>query len=534
MSLEKSEKSVVAQNSEVKINKHPSTFEPGTLIVSLIVTALSSVVCMTIMARIGIVPNTSIIGALFAIAVGRTIAGQFRSLDRQNLVQTMCSAGGFGAGNAIFVPVVMVLLMGRNDLVFPILIGAAAGALIDVWVVEKIFDSPAFPASYPWPPGVATAEALIAGDEGGKKGRQLVEGIIAGIVGTWLKIPMAGVGIAFIANQFAMLALGLGLVLRGYSTTLFGINLGQTYIPQGVMIGASIVQLWQAFQMLMGSSKENKRIAEQQEIQPTVAKEKALKGLNEGFILFLLGAVIITLLGGLWSGMSAGKLILFVLYSAFAAWASTIICGMCAMNSGWFPSTSIVVIFLAFAIFMGFPPVPLAVFGGYTAATGPCFADMGYDLKTGWIIRKRKDFDLSYEFEGRKQQVYAELIGVVVAALVVGLFGTMYFNQGMIPPFPKVFKAAIEAGAKPEILKTMLIWAIPGAILQLVSGPRRAMGILMGVGLLLNNPLYGVACLVTVVIRMFVGDKFMQIRAPGLLAGDGLYGFFNALVRTYF
>lgn len=529
MHKNKPEESVTTDES-----KHPSIFEPTTLIVGIIVTALSAVVCMTIMARIGIVPNTSIIGALVAIAVGRTFARQFRSLDRQNLIQTMCSGGGFGAGNAIFVPVVMVLLMGRNDLLFPMLIGAAAGALIDVWVVGRIFDSPAYPASYPWPPGVATAEAIIAGDEGGKKGRQLLEGIIAGIVGTWLKIPMAGVGIAFIANQFAMLALGLGLVLRGYSPMLFGFNLGSTYIPQGVMIGASLVQLWQAYQMLMGSSEKNKRIASESEVQTTVEKTEALKGLREGFILFLIGAVAITLLGGLWAGMSMGKLILFVLYSTLAAWASTIICGMCAMNSGWFPSTSIVVIFLAFAIFMGFPPVALAIFGGYTAATGPVYADMGYDLKAGWIIRKRNNSSRSYELDGRKQQVYAELIGVAVAAVVVGLFGKMYFDQGMIPPFPKVFKAAIEAGAQPEILKTMLLWAIPGGILQFMGGPRRAMGILMGVGLLLNNPTYGFACLVAVAIRMIIGDKFMQIRAPGLLAGDGLYGFFSALIRTYF
>jgi uncharacterized oligopeptide transporter (OPT) family protein len=529
MSERKPEKSALTEQL-----KHPSIFEPITLIVSMAVTALSAVVCMTIMARIGIVPNTSIIGALVAIAVGRTFAKQFRSLDRQNLVQTMCSAGGFGAGNAIFVPIVMVLLMGRSDLLFPMLVGATAGALIDVQIVGKIFDSPAYPASYPWPPGVATAEALIAGDEGGRKGRQLLEGVIAGIVGTYFKIPMAGVGIAFLANQYAMLALGVGLVLRGYSETLLGFNLGSTYIPQGIMIGASLVQLWQAYQMLMGSNEKNKQKAVVSEEQTTVEKSQALKGLRDGFILFLIGAVLITVLGGLWAGMSFGKLILFVLYSTFAAWASTIICGMCAMNSGWFPSTSIVVIFLAFAIFLGFPPIALAVFGGYTAATGPVYADMGYDLKSGWIIRKRNNSSREYELEGRKQQVYAELIGVVVAAVVVGLFGKMYFDQGMIPPFPKVFKAAIEAGAQPEILKTMLLWAIPGGILQFVGGPKRAMGILMGVGLLLSNPRYGLACLITVGVRMVIGEKFMQIRSPGLLAGDGLYGFFNALIRTYF
>jgi len=42
----------------------------------------------------------------------------------------------------------------------------------------------------------------------------------------------------FIANIFAMAALGIGLVIRGYSQQLFGIDLGTTYVPMACMIGA--------------------------------------------------------------------------------------------------------------------------------------------------------------------------------------------------------------------------------------------------------------------------------------------------------
>ncbi|MGN8920831.1 hypothetical protein ACTNB0_07045 [Lachnospiraceae bacterium HCP28S3_F9] len=38
---------------------------------------------------------------------------------------------------------------------------------------------------------------------------------------------------------------------------------------------------------------------------------------------------------------------------------------------------------------MGFNPIAVAVMTGYISAVGPCFADMGYDLKTGWILRGR-------------------------------------------------------------------------------------------------------------------------------------------------
>lgn len=513
-------------------NRTTQLFHPSVLITSIITTVFVAIVCMTIMGRIGIVPNTSIIGALLAIALGRSFIKVFHNVHNQNLVQTMCSGGGFGAGNAVFVPLAIILLMGRSDLAFPVILGAAIGTVLSVWIIGRIFDSNVFPASGSWPSGVATAEAILAGDEGGKKGRELLEGLIVGMVGTFFKVPVAGIGMAYIANPVAMLALGIGLILRGYSPQIFGINLGQTYIPQGIMIGASIIQLFQAYRILVGNKQGSSGHDAVKGV--TVPAQQAKTAMGQGYLLFLAGAVVVCLLGGLWSDMGMGSLLLFLVYGAFSAWAATIICGLCAMNCGWFPSTSIVVIFLALGIFMGFPPLALALLGAYTASTGPCFADMGYDLKTGWILRRRDGFSTQEEIEGRRQQVIYELIGVLVGAIVVALFGAMYFNQGLIPPFPKVFKAAIEAGAKPEILKTMLIWAVPGAIIQIIGGAQRSVGVLFGVGLLLTSPLYGIACILGVIARKLTGEKLMEVRAPGLLAGDGIGGFVTAIMRTYF
>ena len=56
---------------------------------------------------------------------------------------------------------------------------------------------------------------------------------------------------------------------------------------------------------------------------------------------------------------------------------------------------------LVLGIQIGFPPLPLAFLVGFTAATGPAFADMGYDLKAGWILRGRGE-DPAYERQGRQ------------------------------------------------------------------------------------------------------------------------------------
>ena len=54
--------------------------------------------------------------------------------------------------------------------------------------------------------------------------------------------------------------------------------------------------------------------------------------------------------------------------------------GIAAMHSGWFPAFAVALITLIIGIMIGFPPAALVVLAGFTAATGPAFADMGLSL----------------------------------------------------------------------------------------------------------------------------------------------------------
>ncbi|MEW6308312.1 MAG: OPT/YSL family transporter [Bacillota bacterium] len=516
--------------------QHPRLFEPATLVTSALMAALSAVICMQIIGRIGITPNTSIIGALMAIIIGRVMLKSFRSLDRQNLVQTAASGGGFAAANAGLLSVAIVFAMGRTDLVLPMLAGAAIGVILDVWLGYKMFDTPLFPAANPWPPGIATARVLEAGDEGGHKAWRLVQGITVGAIGAYFKLPMAGIGIAFIANIFAISALGVGLLIRGYSPQWFGLDLGKTYYPQGFMIGAGIVQLVQAVLMLLNRGKT---VAEEGDAAAAGAVKLQLGGVDQRkeyakhWLHFTLGAVALALISGVWAQLGVAQLALWVIWAGFSAFISSIIVGMCAMHSGWFPAFAVTVIFLLGGMALGFPAVPLAFLTGYTASTGPIFADLGYDLKTGWLIRG-KGKDVSYELQGRKQQFYAEVLGAAVGILVVLAFFQMHFDQNIIPPISKVFASTIKAGANPNVALHIMYAFLPGAILQFIGGPSRALGVLFATGLLINNPIYGIGLLGAVIVRLATGTKWMEVREAGLIAGDGLYGFVNSIIRTFF
>lgn len=544
--------------SRNKGTPHVKALEGGTLLLSVLVSAASAVICMQIISRIGFTPNTSIIGALIAMSLARLpMEGmrRFRSLDRQNLVQTMTSGAGFAAANCTLLAVSIFYAYGDLALLLPMLLGSGIATLIGMHFVYRAFDSELFPAAGSWPPGIATAQALIAGDEGGKKGRDLLFGILIGALGSsrlfafpslGIKgLPMAGIGIAFIANVFAMIALALGLIVRGYFAhfapflgplaPLFGLenlpaDLGKTYIPHGFMIGAGLVSLVQALRIIFARPEARADVADSSVSAPTLKRTLVLH-----VFLFAAGAVCLSVLGGLWSEMPADKLVLWVLWCAFSASVAPVLVGLSAMHSGWFPGFAVSIIFLSLGIFMGFPPHALVLLTGYVASTGPCFADMGYDLKTGWIIRG-KGADPVYEMDGRRQQMIAELLGGVVALGVTGLLMNLHFRLNMIPPVSKVFAATIKAGLNEDILRQLLCAAVFGGLLQFLGGAKKALGILFATGLLINNPVYGVGLLVALLIRWPLEKKFkpeLEIYGGGFVAGDGIYGFVNALFRSF-
>jgi uncharacterized oligopeptide transporter (OPT) family protein len=207
------------------------------------------------------------------------------------------------------------------------------------------------------------------------------------------------------------------------------------------------------------------------------------------------------------------------------------------MHSGWFPAFAIALITLIIGMMIGFPPVALALLVGFSAATGPAFADMGYDLKTGYILRGNGT-DPEAELAGRKQQYFAGLIAFGVALITVMFSYNSFFSQGLIPPVDKVYASTIEAGTSPEVAKQLLMWAIPGAILQLVGGSSRQIGVMFATGLLILNPNAGWAVLAGILIRMVVlkakgkeAESTLSILAAGFIAGDALYSFFSSVVK---
>jgi uncharacterized oligopeptide transporter (OPT) family protein len=227
---------------------HPSTFSPATFALLIVLAIFGAIVGIQLILQLGVTPNTSIIGALVAMILARvplTLFARYRSVHVQNLAQSNISAATFGAANSLLVPIGIPFLLGRGDLILPMLVGAALAMLLDAYLLYRMFDTKVFPASGTWPPGVAAAEAIKAGDQGGRQGLLLVAGLVIGMAGSWLKIPMSAFGVAFIGNIAALSMFGVGLLIRGYTLPVTGIDITQYYVPHGFMVGAGIVALVQ-------------------------------------------------------------------------------------------------------------------------------------------------------------------------------------------------------------------------------------------------------------------------------------------------
>lgn len=537
----------------IHASEHPKAYAPHILILNIVMSVLGAIIGLELIVRTGVAPNTSIVGALFAIIISRipiAILKKYQSIHCQNLIQTSISGATFSAANCFLLPIGVPVIMGRMDLMYPMLIGSFLATIIDATILYKTFDSEMFPAEGAWPPGVASAESILAVVQKGKKALLLLAGMGIGIGGKMIGIPTDLLGVSWFGDFVAMAALGVGSLVigiiktNGFIIDIFGTSLpvitdlfGEgadlmaqpmfQYMPHGIMIGAGLISLIQCGRMLLKKSDGNSAAGK---FSSSMANMK--KALGGGYIAYLIVAVLLAVITGIWSDMSMLQLIIWIVFSAFAAIASELIVGISAMYSGWFPGFATALIFLIVGMLIGFPAIPLGILVAYTSATGPAFSDMAYDLKCGYILRGCGQ-DQELEIEGRKQQYYSEMIGFAVAFVLVAIMAGKYFDQGLFAPVDATFAATIEAGAGAGVAKWLVIWAVPGAIIQLLGGSRQV-GILFATGLLVGSTINGLTILIALALRYVLvkrnkeNEQTLNILGAGSLAGAALYSFFTA------
>ena len=262
------------------------------------------------------------------------------------------------------------------------------------------------------------------------------------------------------------------------------------------------------------------------------------RSLGLGSAVYVLIAVVIAALGGLIAQLSIGMLVAFLIYAAFAALVHELIVGLAAMHSGWFPAFAVALITLVIGMLIGFPPVALALLVGFSAATGPAFADMGYDLKAGFMlrgygsdpgVRARRPASAAFRRDVRvrhRRRRGADRLSWLLRAEPRRTGGSRLRRDDQRPAPRRTSHGHWS------------MWAIPGAIIQYLGGPRRQLGILLATGLLIPFPLAGWAVLIGIACRIlwerFAKAEGMEVFGAGVIAGDALFAFFTSTWKAAF
>lgn len=529
---------------------HPKLYEPVVMALGLVLALFGAIIGMELICRVGINPNTSIIGALIAIAFS-TIPVQFarsmRNVHRINLMQTVISGATFQAGNVFLLTIAVPYLLGLREgaYFYGVVIGVLIAGFIDILLAYWIFDSPFYPARNPWPPGIATAEAIKAALGRGKRALILLYGMIFGGALTYLGYPGDVVGITLITQIVAITSFGIGLILRAYGPQLIGVDLYKLYAPQGIMVGAGIAALIQFILLYLRVRKKHSTqpaSGSEASVPPTlVSASEALRRLVMALVLFTAGALVAGLITGVNLMMDPALFLIWVVYIGFQAWFTTLICALSGMYAGWFPAFATALAALVISLLFGFPPLAAGIGVAYVAATGPGMADLSYDLKTGWILRG-EGRDPNFEKIGRRWQFYAKILSLAVSLTMVAIFYNAYFaGLNLYPPAAKTLAATAKAAADPELARWLLTWAPIGFILQLIGGPERQVGILLATGLMISNPPAGIAVLVTVVARLalvkVLGPERLKdifyVGGAGAVGGSAIVSFIVYTLRAY-
>jgi uncharacterized oligopeptide transporter (OPT) family protein len=122
---------------------------------------------------------------------------------------------------------------------------------------------------------------------------------------------------------------------------------------------------------------------------------------------------------------------------------------------------------------------------------------------------------------------------------MVAAFHGVYFDHDLFPPVARVYAATVQSGVDPSLWRTLLLWATPGAILQIAGGADRQLGVLLGTGLLIVNPAAGWTVLAAITARLLLTkmcgpevESTLVVFAAGCIAGDALWTFGDSLWRS--
>ena len=508
--------------------------------------ALGSVIISTssmyVALKMGALPWPTIFVAILSLtllkALGKT------NLNEVNVTHTAMSAGAMVAGGLAFtIPGIWMLNPTARVDFLPLLVVTLAGVLLGVIFVAVTRRHFIEVERLPFPMGIAAAETVLAGDEGGEKARWLfgslgVAAIFTALRDKWSLIPDAWAPPQLLARniQFGVwlspMALGIGYIIGPLFTGTWFLGAALSYflfIPLAVNQGYLSLEAATAIKdsfgigMIVGSGVGvllKGVLPKAKEIfSPFLTGAGDINLKRAPFLLAMIVLVLATL-GGL--GFIA------TLVTVIGVWVTTAMAATLAGQTGIDPM-EIFGILVLLAVKLVSTPAPQTAFFVAAVVAVACglAGDILQDFKAGHILKTMP-----------QAQVYAELIGGVVGAVVAVVvifilhqaYGAMGPGTELVAPQAYAVSTMVSGLPNPP---AFIVGLVLGIALYLLNIP----GMTIGIGIYLPMVISAAAGLGGL-FRVIIDRKWpafnprAQLISSGFLGGEGVAGVIIAIIQV--
>ncbi len=517
---------------------------------SIIIGALGSVVITTssvyVALRMGALPWPTIFVAILSLAILKALGKT--NLNEINVTHTAMSAGGLIAGGLAFtIPGIWMINKDAEVSFLSLLMVTLAGAILGVIFTAIIRRHFIEKEKLPFPMGIASAETLLAGDEGGGKAKLLFSTLGATAIfvalrdyfgkipaafssstlaakniffGVWVS-PMA-VGIGYIIGPLYMGTWFLGALLSYFFLIPVGVSTGwfadvaaatafKNSLGIGLIVGGGVGVLVKGI------------LPKAKEIFGPMLSGKIQEGdinLKWAPIVFVIIAFLLTV----FTEMSLIPSILTIL----GVWVTTAMAATITGQTGINPMEIFGILVLLFVkIFIAPGVTESFLIAGVIACACGLAGDALQDFKSGYILHTNP-----------KAQIISEAIGGIVGAFVsVIVIFIMHKAYGAMGPgtdlvAPQAYAVSTMVSGLPSVGGFIAGLSI-GLVLFRLNVPVMTIGIGVYLPMMISTAAFiGGAAKYIVQKSNAKLDEKLTLMASGFLGGEGVTGVLIALIKV--
>ena len=530
---------------------YAKTFKEQLTVRSLIIGALGAIIItlssMYVALRMGALPWPTIFVAVLSMAVLRMLGKT--NLNEINVTHTAMSAGGLVAGGLAFtIPGIWMVNKFANvgflSLLMVTLAGTILGLIFTVIIRSYFIEK----EQLPFPMGVAAAQTLLVGDQGGKKSRTLFTtlaitavfvfirdylGKIPGAIsstalagkniffGVWLS-PMA-VGIGYIIGPLYMGTWFLGALVSYFFIIPVGVSSGffadvatatafKNSLGIGFIVGAGVGVL------LKGILPKAKQI-----FGPMFKGNAGENTINLKWAPIAVVLIVFALT--VFTEMKLIPSIIVIL----GVWITTSMAATITGQTGINPMEVFgILVLLLVKAFVPVGPIEGFLVAGVVAVACGLAGDALQDYKAGYILHTSP-----------KAQFIAQAVGGTIGAVVsVIVLFIMHKAYGAMGPgtdlvAPQAYAVSTMVAGLPNF-NAFLVGLVIGIVLYLINFPVMTIGIGIYLPMMISTAAFVGGLLKFLVIKFKPEmDDNGTLISSGMLGGEGVMGVLIALIKVF-